>query len=141
MWVTDMAEPYHTTRLIEFADTDMAGIVHFASFFHFMEAAEHAFLRSRGLSVVMKWEGQSISFPRVSASCDFQRPARFEDVLDIAVTIARLGKTSIAYAFDFTLDGKPIARGQIATVCCRVHEGHRFESLEIPEGIRKKLTE
>ena len=29
-----MTEPFHTTRRVEFADTDMAGIVHFANFFH-----------------------------------------------------------------------------------------------------------
>ncbi|MEM9599354.1 MAG: acyl-CoA thioesterase, partial [Acidobacteriota bacterium] len=33
-----------TRRRIEFADTDMARIVHFSRFFDFMEAAEHEFL-------------------------------------------------------------------------------------------------
>src|SRR5437868_6014643 len=56
---------FRTTRRIEFGDTDMAGIVHFANFFRFMEAAECAFLRSRGLSVRMQWEGQAIGFPRL----------------------------------------------------------------------------
>ena len=36
---------FQTTRRIEFGDTDMAGIVHFANFFRFMEAAECEFLR------------------------------------------------------------------------------------------------
>ena len=40
-----MADPFRTTRLVEFGDTDMAGIVHFANFFRYMESAEHAFLR------------------------------------------------------------------------------------------------
>ena len=35
-----MTNPFRTTRRVEFADTDMAGIVHFANFFRFMEAAE-----------------------------------------------------------------------------------------------------
>ena len=38
-------------RQVEFAETDMAGIVHFANFFRWMESAEHAFLRSLGHSV------------------------------------------------------------------------------------------
>ena len=41
-----MTTAFHTTRRVEFADTDMAGIVHFASFFRFMESAEHDFLRT-----------------------------------------------------------------------------------------------
>ncbi len=80
-----MTSPFHTTRRVEFSDTDMAGIVHFASFFRFMEGAEHEFLRSVGLSVVLNWEGVSLGFPRVSASCDFLKPIRFEDVVDIEV--------------------------------------------------------
>ena len=72
-----MAEPFRTIRRVEFHETDMAGIVHFSNFFRYMEAAEHEFLRSRGLSVVLDWEGQRLTFPRVAASCDFRRPLRF----------------------------------------------------------------
>ena len=132
-------KPFRTTRRIEFADTDMAGIVHFANFFRFMEAAEVAFLRSRGLSVMQPWEGQRISFPRVAASCDYLKPARFEDVLDIEVTLARLGRKSVTYAFEFSLKGEPIARGQVSSVCCRMHEDHRIESIEIPASVRALL--
>ena len=38
-----MPYEYYIKRRVEFSDTDMAGIVHFARFFVFMEAAEHAF--------------------------------------------------------------------------------------------------
>src|SRR5436190_17765012 len=115
---------FRTTRRIEFGDTDMAGIVHFANFFRFMEAAECEFLRSRGLSVVLEWEGQAIGFPRVAANCDYLKPARFEDVLDIAVTTERIGAKSVTYAFEFTRDGVPLARGKVTSVCCRVSEEH-----------------
>ena len=40
-----------STRRVEFADTDAAGIAHFSAFFAWMEETEHEFLRSRGLSV------------------------------------------------------------------------------------------
>ena len=73
-----MAALFRTTRRVEFADTDMAGIVHFANFFRFMESAEVEFLRTRGLSVALTWEGEKIGFPRVSASCDYFHPARFD---------------------------------------------------------------
>jgi YbgC/YbaW family acyl-CoA thioester hydrolase len=127
---------FRTTRRVEFADTDMAGIVHFANFFRYMEAAEVEFLRSRGLSVKLTWEGQAIGFPRVSASCDFSAPALFEDVLDIAVRLVRLGRKSVTYGFEFTRSGEPIARGQVSSVCCLIGTGRQLESIEIPAGIR-----
>jgi acyl-CoA thioester hydrolase len=127
-----------TTRRIEFADTDMAGIVHFANFFRFMEAAEVEFLRSLGVSVLMGWEGQKISFPRVAASCDFIKPARFEDLLDVSVSIQRIGRKSVTYGFEFSLRGEVIARGQITSVCCRV-DSRPLESIEIPASLRALL--
>ena len=131
---------YHTTRRIEFADTDMAGIVHFANFFRFMEAAEVEFLRARGLSVHMVWEDLPLGFPRVSASCDYLRPVFFEDVLDSAVTLENLGRKSVTYAFEFSRGGTVIARGRLASVCGRVREDRRLESMEIPAALRQRLV-
>jgi len=130
---------FRTTRRIEFGDTDMAGIVHFANFFRFMEAAECDFLRSRGLSVKMDWQGQAIGFPRVSASCDYVKPARFEEVLDVAVRIDRIGKKSVTYAFEFSRGGELIANGKVTSVCCRVLPDNRIEGIEIPAGYRARL--
>jgi YbgC/YbaW family acyl-CoA thioester hydrolase len=135
-----MPTPFRTTRRVDFADTDMAGIVHFANFFRYMEAAEVAFLRDRGLSVVtLVWEGQTLTFPRVAASCDYLHPARFDDVLDITVTLLKVGRKSVTYGFEFFKTDKLLARGQISSVCCRVRADHQIESVEIPAGIRERL--
>jgi acyl-CoA thioester hydrolase len=130
---------FQTQRRIEFGDTDMAGIVHFSNFFRFMESAECAFLRQFGLSVKMDWEGTIIGFPRVSATCDYVSPARFEDVLDVAVTVERVGAKSVTYAFEFTRAGTLIARGKVTSVCCRVGTQRPMESIEIPAGYRARL--
>jgi YbgC/YbaW family acyl-CoA thioester hydrolase len=134
-----MPATFRTTRLVEFGDTDMAGIVHFAQFFRYMEAAEHALLRSLGLSVAIDWEGKKIGFPRVAASCDYLRPARFADVLTITVAVSRLGRSSVTYAFEFFKDEELIARGQITAVFCRVNGEGWLESCEMPPQVRAKL--
>ncbi len=134
-----MPTPFRTTRRVEFADTDLAGIVHFANFFRFMDAAEVEFLRSLGLSVKLEWGGEHLGFPRVSASCDSLRPVTFEDVLDIEVALRRLGTKSVTYGFDFFKGGGLIARGQVSSVCCRFRPGHGLESVAIPGGLRERL--
>jgi acyl-CoA thioester hydrolase len=133
-------EPFRTTRRIEFCDTDMAGIVHFANFFRFMESAEVAFLRSRGLSVKIEWEGRTIGFPRVAASCDYLKPAYFEDLLDVAVTIDNLGTKSVTFAFEFSNNGEPIAHGKVTSVCCLVRPDHQLKAIDIPASYRQRLT-
>jgi YbgC/YbaW family acyl-CoA thioester hydrolase len=135
-----MTTPFRTTRRVEFADTDMAGIVHFSNFFRYMESAEVEYLRSLGLSVSFRTAtGERFGFPRRAASCDYQRPALFQDVLEITVTVQNVGRKSVTYQFDFAKDGQPIARGQITAVCCRVVGDHQLVSIEIPENIRVLL--
>ena len=133
-----MPAAFRTTRIVEFGDTDMAGIVHFANFFRFMEAAEHALLRSMGLSVVMEIDGGKYGLPRVSASCDYLRPARFGDELTVEVTVVKLGRSSVSYAFDFTRGDEAIARGRVTAVFCRFDAG-RPEACELPAEFRTKL--
>ncbi len=130
---------YRTSRRIEFRDTDAGGIAHFTAFFQFMEAAEHELLRSLGLSVHQAVQDGHISWPRVSVSCDFQQPVRFEDVLDIEVSIGRIGNKSVTYSFAFTHDGQHTAQGEITAVCCRLRPGQPPESIQIPAEIVTKL--
>ena len=38
-------------RRVQFAETDLAGIVHFSTIFRYMEEAEHALWRAAGLTI------------------------------------------------------------------------------------------
>ncbi len=134
-----MTQPYRTTRRVEFRDTDAAGIVHFSVFFVYMEQAEHELLRHLGLSVMHIDDDGKLSFPRVGARCDYQRSVKFEDVLEIEVSIVRLGQKSLTYEFNFSHDGKPVASGQTTTVCCRFEEDGTPQSVAIPTWMAEKL--
>ena len=134
-----MALPFHTTRRVEFCDTDAAGIIHFTALFEFMEQAEHELLRSHDLSVFMNDDAGIISWPRVAAKCEFQSAARFEDVLEIEVSIARLGEKSITYAFRFRQEGTEVATGELTAVCCRMTDQAPPQPIVIPQWFREKL--
>lgn len=134
-----MPTPFQTTRRVEFGDTDMAGIMHFSNFFRFMEVAETDFLRSRGLTVAWEADGRRYGFPRVSAACDYSRPARFGDELTIAVTVEKVGRKSVAYRFDFTRAGEHLATGRMTSVFCRKGEHYELQAQDIPPDMRGKL--
>jgi acyl-CoA thioester hydrolase len=131
--------PFHTSRLVEFSDTDMAGIMHFSAFFRYMEAAEHELLRSLGLSVYSELDGSPVSFPRVAASCQFHSPARCEEVLDIDVSVQHVGTKSVTYGFNFQHSGRLVATGEMTSVCCRVDHGQPPVSIPIPDAVAQKL--
>lgn len=133
-------KPFRATRRIEFCDTDMAGMVHFANFFRFMEFAEQEFLRARGLSVASNEGGRRIGFPRRAAQCDYLKPVKFEDVIEIEVVIDRIGLKSITYSFRFYRGSDEVAKGHITTVCCQPRAGGGIEAIDIPDDIRAKLS-
>lgn len=139
--MNESSPPTHRyQRRVQFGDTDMAGIAHFAIFFRYMEEAEHDFLRSVGLSVVEDLDGVRYSWPRVSCKCDYASPARFEEVVDVDVSIVRLGSKSITYRFLMSIDGRAVARGEIVAVCCKFFPDHRVEGVAIPPHMRAKLS-
>lgn len=141
-----MAEIFQTQRRVEFRDTDAAGIVHFSVFFTYMEEAEHQLFRSIGLSVVSQIDGKTVSWPRVAAKCEYLKSIKFEQVVSIAVTIARLGNKSVTWDFEFTNDqGERVAHGSTTTVCCEIppnhdlHEAIKPVPIVLPSEFRERL--
>jgi YbgC/YbaW family acyl-CoA thioester hydrolase len=132
---------FRTSRKIEFADTDMGGIVHFSRFVVFMETAEHEFLNALGTSVAMDHDGVHVGWPRVKVSCEYKRPARFGDVLDIHVRVLRKGRRSLTYGFVFRCRDEEIAFGEMTAVCCILEPGKKVRAIPIPSAIDEKIEE
>jgi YbgC/YbaW family acyl-CoA thioester hydrolase len=132
---------FTTQRKIEFADTDMGGIVHFSRYFIFMETAEHEFLQALGTSVDLDLNGRRVGWPRVSAACVYKSPARYGDVLDIRVSVLRKGHKSMTYRISFSVDGRDVAEGQVSSVCCELSPGREVKSIPIPDFIAERIEE
>ena len=134
-----MSKTFSITRFVQFAETDMGGIVHFSQYYRYMEEAEHAFFRSLGLSIVDTSHTPPVSWPRVTCSFDFLAPLRFEDEPTLTITLTRLGSKSISYRTDVTLSETKVATGTATIVCCELSDDGMI-SRPIPENIRAKLT-
>jgi 4-hydroxybenzoyl-CoA thioesterase/acyl-CoA thioester hydrolase len=80
-----------------------------------------------------------MSFPRVGARCDYQQSVRFEDLVEIEVSIVRLGQKSLTFEFNFSHQGAAVASGQLTTVCCRFATDGTPQSTPIPQWMAEKL--
>ena len=132
---------FRTSRRVEFADTDMGGIVHFSRFFVFMETAEHELLRTLGVEVHMEVDGHVVGWPRVDARCRYLSPARLGDELEILVRVRKKGRSSMVYEMDFSIAGKTIARGRTASVCCLLDGAEGLKPIALPAAVAAGLTE
>jgi acyl-CoA thioester hydrolase len=137
-----MPSRFTYSRRVAFAETDMAGIVHFANFYRYMEEAEHAFFRSVGRSVSeLQPDGTIVGWPRVSANCSFKAPAFYDDVLAIQMMIERIGVKSLTVRYDFHRGETLLARGTMKIVCCIFRPGGPMESIPIPAEFAAHLQE
>jgi acyl-CoA thioester hydrolase len=110
---------FSITRTVEFHETDMAGVVHFANFFKYFEAAESEYLRALGWSIFNA--DLNLRWPRVSVSCDFKRPVRFGDKVRVDLTVRSVDSRSLE--LDFVLyresndESSVAATGRCVNVC------------------------
>jgi YbgC/YbaW family acyl-CoA thioester hydrolase len=122
---------------VQFYETDVAGIVHFSWFFRYMEEAEHTLWREAGLSIHPPQS--DIGWPRVSASCDFHRPLRFEQEFDVYIRVTDVTKRTISYSCEMTQDGQKIATGSLKIACVRKGTDGGMRSIDIPPEIAARF--
>jgi acyl-CoA thioester hydrolase len=125
---------------VEFADTDMAGIIHFSSYFRYMEVTEHAFFRSLGLSIM---GDPAVGWPRVHVECDYTHPLRFEDEVEVHLQVREKKARALTYAFSFRrVSPEPIvevARGVLTIACVTRDETGRMRAVPIPAYIADRI--
>jgi YbgC/YbaW family acyl-CoA thioester hydrolase len=133
---------FSTQRRVQFSETDMAGIVHFANFYRWMEETEHEYFRSLGLSIMhVQPDGRTLGWPRVSASCNYSAPARYEDVIDCRLDVERVGARSVTYQLEFWRDETRLASGRMKTACCICHPDGTLTSVDLPDDYRSRIRE
>lgn len=129
-------------RRVEFSETDMAGIVHYSNFFRYMEAAEHAFFRSLGFSIVTRSTHPPVGWPRVHAHCDYHAPLMFEEEFEVHLLVIEKKSKALSYQFRFRKvgdDSQEVARGKMTVVCVTHHADGSMSAVHIPREIAEQI--
>lgn len=141
-----MPSEFRLLRTVEFCETDMAGIMHFSNFFRWMEACESAFYRSLGLPLVSFMPGNVVGWPRVSASCTYKEPLRFNETAEVRLLIKEVRTRAVIYVFQFRKVDEAgrvrpdvVAQGEIAAVCVTSDATGKMVAQPIPADVRAKL--
>ena len=132
-----MASSFRYARRVQFAETDLAGIVHFSWIFRYMEEAEHAAWRAAGLSIAER--GGPLGWPRVAASFEFRNPLHFEDEIEVVIRLADVGSRSLQYEHTIVRGDVVIGSGRITTVCVQKTAEGQMRAVEIPAEILERL--
>lgn len=115
-----MIARFEYPRQVRFVDTDATGLAHFSSYFRMMEETEYAFLRSRGLCVVLYDDAGTMGFPRLNAQIRIHCPLMMGQDVRVQLQLTKIDGKQIVYRF-LILDesGEAAVTGEFTVACCR----------------------
>lgn len=125
------------SRRVQYKETDASGIAHFSCFLVYAEEAEHAMWREAGLSI--EPQGADIAWPRVSVSCDFFKPLRFEDEIEVRIRLVDRTPKTFRYQTIIVVGGEVAAVGFSTSICVRKAPGERLKAIEIPAAVAARF--
>jgi len=91
---SDRRPPFHYSALarVWFSDTDAQGVVYYGRYLPYFDHARREYLRHLGLAA--QWHGAE-QFVMRALAVEYEAPAVFDDLLEIFVRTARVGRSSI----------------------------------------------
>ena len=118
-------------RRVQWIDTDAAGIWHHSVVIRWAEEAEAEL--HRDLGIIDQTFGVT---PRVSTEFRFYEPVRFDDEVEIALSVAEVGTTSVTYDIEVSSGDRAVATGRMVAVLI---DGDTGEKRPWSEELRRAL--
>jgi len=124
---------------VYYEDTDSGGVVYYANYLRFMERARTEWMRRLGFEQDALVRDQGILFAVRSASLEYLRPARFNDLLGVSVRLRERRRASLVFEQVVSREGDtgpPLCTGSVRIACL---DAASFRSTPIPEFILKEI--
>ena len=128
---------FEREQLIRFSHCDPAAIVFFPRYFvMFNGLVEDWFDDGLGLGYANVVVQRRIGLPTVALNCEFQLPSRMGERVQLRLSVARLGRSSIALALECRHDDQTRVRLQQVLVTTSLDTGH---AIAIPDDVRAAI--
>lgn len=127
---------FTTTIRVRYADTDASGAVHHATYLSYFEAARVEALRGLGVPV-RELAARGVMMPVVEARLVYLRPARLDELLEVAVLLDRMGPASFSFDYEVSRDGLLLATGWTRMAVIETDGGR---AVPLPDWVREVLV-
>lgn len=132
-----MAVPHfcHTHR-VTYADCTIGNHIYYARYLDLLEAARGAFFREQAIRLADLQE-QGVIFPVIECHLRYKSPARYDDVLSIAVWPCAVERVRLNFAYLITsASGKAVLEAETFHVCTGLNEKPK----RLPPDLANRLT-
>lgn len=131
----------HTLQLrVRYNECDAQNVVFNANYLAYFDIAVTELWRA-ALGSYQAMVAGGIDVVVAEATVRYRSPARFDDLLDIEIAVARLGTTSMQTAYRVERDGELLAEGEVVHVFVSVANGRPSGKTPIPDWVREALEE
>ncbi|MEQ9813677.1 MAG: tol-pal system-associated acyl-CoA thioesterase [Azospirillaceae bacterium] len=130
----DPSAPHHVR--VYWEDTDGTGIVYHANYLAYAERARTEMLRALGFEQGRLLEDTGAAFVVRRLEIDYRSPARLDDLLVIATTVAETGRASLRLRQKIAREGREIAILHVHLACV----DRRGRPIRVPSAIREAFA-
>ena len=132
-----MSLAFHWPVRVYWEDTDAGGVVYYANYLKFMERARSEWLRSFGFEQDVLRDETGVVFVVRRVEIDYLAPARFNDQLDVAVSLHEAGRASFVVRQELLRDSSCLAKAVVTLACV---DAAQFKPVKIPAPILQVLA-
>ncbi len=126
----------HALR-VRWAEADLQGIVFNGHYLTYADVGITEYFRAMGQAYSGETGVQGADFFAVRTLLEYRSPARFDEMLDVHVRIARLGNSSMQFVIGIFRDGELLVNGEVTYV----HAGADRRPSDIPESFRQAIRQ
>jgi acyl-CoA thioester hydrolase len=129
--------PSTTTLRVRYAETDRMGVVYYANYLVWFEVARADLLRATGWTY-REMEETGIMLPVIEARCEYKRPAKYDDEIEIQTACRLASPVRMEFSYDVIIK----ATGQLAAVGSTVHAATDAAGrpCRLPERVREAFA-
>ncbi|HET9369363.1 MAG TPA: thioesterase family protein [Vicinamibacterales bacterium] len=130
--------PQSTTQLrVRYAETDQMGVVYYANYFVWFEVARADLLRHLGWTY-REMEAEGVLLPVIGATCDYRRPARYDDEIEIRTEGRVASPVRMEFSYEVFVNGQdgPAAVGRTSHAAL----GRDGRPCRLPERVREAFA-
>lgn len=126
-----MAKPFIHRSTVRFNHTDPASYVFFPRYFEMLQATvEDWFYDALGIDYAAFITHDQIGLPTARVECEFLKPCRLGEALEIAVYLEEFGKSSIQILFVGSVGGELRLRARSVLVTIEMVDGRPHSTPE-----------
>jgi len=109
---------FKTTYRVAGVDTDASGAVYIANYLCFFQRAEENLYRNIGCNLQEIMDKYNVWFRKIEAFCRIKKHSKFNDLLEIEITVNKIEEKSIEYGFTLRQKktGTIVAEGRVIEI-------------------------